>query len=210
MGCCSNKAVSNLIDIERVIQLGEKPHAYSQSVERKLCRGRTRSLIGPEYGVNSSVCNRKLETQMIYLAECSGLFKIGYSETPQERVNSFQIGNPFKVTLVSVWNGDRVQEQLLHEFFFHKRNTGEWFALDSDDIAAMETFLASGTEPILGTDLINFPIEIEGLNCTWCGRDMMLISSAEIECECGNTQPVARQPVRKARLIRRALRCHEN
>jgi hypothetical protein len=72
----------------------------------------------------------------IYVMECAGYYKIGWSaNSPHRRQRSLQIGNPLPVTLVGAIEGSQMNEADWHEAFRDKRVRGEWFALTEEDVA---------------------------------------------------------------------------
>ena len=66
---------------------------------------------------------------MIYLItnEVEKFCKIGFSNNPEARIQQLQTGNPFKLELSSVIDGDITMEKELHEKFKHLKLQGEWF-----------------------------------------------------------------------------------
>jgi hypothetical protein len=71
----------------------------------------------------------------IYVAECQGMFKVGFSTAPRKRISSIQGGNPHPVTLVGVIEGSREQEAEWHFALRDKRIHGEWFRLTDEDVS---------------------------------------------------------------------------
>jgi len=71
---------------------------------------------------------------MIYFIKSeSGHVKIGYTENGvEQRLPTLQCGNPYKLTILRVIEGDRRQESLIHKKFSDKRCQGEWFVLDEN------------------------------------------------------------------------------
>jgi len=72
---------------------------------------------------------------LVYVLECNGLYKIGFSCQPRQRVAAIQTSNPFPVVLVGTVEGGRAVEYSWHTHFHSKRVTGEWFALTEADVA---------------------------------------------------------------------------
>lgn len=66
----------------------------------------------------------------VYFIRCGdgGLVKIGYAVNPNRRLTLLQTGNPERLTLMRVADGDRSTEAALHKHFAAQRVTGEWFA----------------------------------------------------------------------------------
>ncbi len=71
----------------------------------------------------------------IYVMECAGFYKIGWSVNPRTRLMSIQVGSPLPVTLVGVIEGSVMNEAEWHEAFSDKRVRGEWFALTAEDVS---------------------------------------------------------------------------
>lgn len=73
----------------------------------------------------------------VYLIESShGVYKIGLSRDPQNRIATFGILLPFPVEFVCLIQTDdmRALETQLHTRYADKRINGEWFALDTADV----------------------------------------------------------------------------
>lgn len=72
---------------------------------------------------------------MIYLARCRDVYKIGYTASdPAKRIKSLQTGNPSRIELIGTVPGSYEEEDRLHVRFAAKRVSGEWFALDDEDV----------------------------------------------------------------------------
>lgn len=71
-------------------------------------------------------------------AENSISIKIGYAGNPKSRLADLQIGQPFQLTLLHVWQGDYERE--LHHRFAPQRVRGEWFDLTplGDPVAVIQ------------------------------------------------------------------------
>ena len=76
-----------------------------------------------------------ISDRFVYVAmeETTGRVKIGISKHPEERIKEINVGNPDKLTLVTVFqvgkNGYRV-ESFLHEKYKDYHLRGEWFSAD--------------------------------------------------------------------------------
>ncbi len=79
--------------------------------------------------VNQSSCG------FIYVMECEGFYKIGWTTNPRHRRFGLQTGSPFPITLVGVIEGSIMNEAEWHEAFEDKRVRGEWFALTEEDVS---------------------------------------------------------------------------
>lgn len=80
----------------------------------------------------------------IYLMESirdyDTVYKIGYSKSPNQRVNNVQTGNDGNVKVLYQFaskHGRKV-ESALHSFYSHYHKNMEWFALD---LKAVQQFL---------------------------------------------------------------------
>lgn len=72
--------------------------------------------------------------------QISGLYKIGKTRNPVERMKAFGVQLPFAVELIHVikcYSADEV-ERRLHSRFASKRERGEWFALSDEDVAGLK------------------------------------------------------------------------
>lgn len=78
----------------------------------------------------------RVRLSTVYMIRCNDMYKIGFSDSPHKRLEGLQIGNPYHLELI--WE-DKVPNYLqieegLHQKFASKRERGEWFKLDSEDI----------------------------------------------------------------------------
>lgn len=64
--------------------------------------------------------------------------KIGTSSNPRRRFRQLQTGSSDPLTLFDSMPGDRILEQVFHEYFADRRLTGEWF--DNSDNAVSDVF----------------------------------------------------------------------
>ena len=66
---------------------------------------------------------------MIYFVQAgeNGPIKIGFSDEVHECIELLQVGCPYKLNLLWVYNGRQYDEVGLHELFFHEHIRGEWF-----------------------------------------------------------------------------------
>ena len=72
----------------------------------------------------------------VYIMECGGFYKIGYTYNPDRRLQEIQISNPFKVELIysEEMNFARKIEAQIHDEFLNKQKRGEWFELTKEDL----------------------------------------------------------------------------
>ena len=68
-----------------------------------------------------------------------GFYKIGLSDTPQDRVATLGVQLPFaiEVTHLIKTNNMKAAEGRLHTRYADKRVNGEWFKLDETDVTAI-------------------------------------------------------------------------
>ena len=66
---------------------------------------------------------------MIYFVQAgkNGPIKIGDSNDLHRRIELLQIGCPYKLNLLFVYNGRHFNESELHNLFKHENIRGEWF-----------------------------------------------------------------------------------
>jgi hypothetical protein len=68
-----------------------------------------------------------------------GIFKIGTTKEPGERLKALQTGNPFLLYFHRIYRGGgHMLESSLHRQFEGGRVRGEWFALDAEALAQIE------------------------------------------------------------------------
>jgi T5orf172 domain len=77
----------------------------------------------------------------VYLFEHQGVYKIGHSIDPDDRLRCLGIKFPYPVREIArlYTNDMKWQESRLHKEFAHKRVGGEWFELDEDDVSFLKT-----------------------------------------------------------------------
>ena len=77
----------------------------------------------------------KENTNYLYLMinENTGYFKIGHSKKPEYRERTLHSKEP-EIKLLKVWECDKVIERKMHKHFSTKRERGEWFKLNIDDL----------------------------------------------------------------------------
>lgn len=78
----------------------------------------------------------------VYLMESDiGLYKIGHSVRPKDRLNKLRAQSPINIKLLhTIKYADRFAAELMwHKRFASKRVKGEWFKLDADDVKSFTT-----------------------------------------------------------------------
>lgn len=85
----------------------------------------------------------------VYLFQCRGLYKIGFSFYPDKRLRSLQTGSAHPIRLVHVIRTPlfRQIEKALHRRFSGRRVRREWFELDHRDIAYIRSLDSHGRTP---------------------------------------------------------------
>ena len=83
---------------------------------------------------------KKDKDGFVYIMEDnSGLFKIGFSKNPNDRLYQFQTGNP-KISIYNSYPANKLDEKLLHKLFQKKRDCGEWFRLKPKHLKWIENY----------------------------------------------------------------------
>lgn len=82
---------------------------------------------------------RKVEAGTIYVIASGGRYKIGRTTQLGARMRAFRTSTPLPVELVCSFAvpDTAVAEQEWHAVFAAKRLSGEWFALDAEDLALL-------------------------------------------------------------------------
>jgi hypothetical protein len=75
----------------------------------------------------------------VYIAFSNGLYKIGRSKEPQERIEHFDTQMPVDVNELHRFKADDyvLAERKLHRAFSHARANGEWFDLSDDELEVL-------------------------------------------------------------------------
>lgn len=77
------------------------------------------------------VRNRKRNVYKTYLAHDGKFYKIGKAVDPQKRISSLKNSNP-SIKLIHII--DENIEHKLHVLYKNKKQTGEWFKLNKEDV----------------------------------------------------------------------------
>ena len=84
--------------------------------------------------------NKKEKDGFVYIMQdYSGLYKIGYSNNPDNRLKQFKTGNP-KINMYANYPANRLDERLLHKLFEEYRDDGEWFKLSRVHLQWIENY----------------------------------------------------------------------
>ena len=90
---------------------------------------------------------QRLLEGFVYFLACEGFVKIGYSDTPFDRLSKIQTGNPFAVEYLGAIRGTLETEQEIHRQWAHLRHRGEWFKATPELSEALHALLAKNPEP---------------------------------------------------------------
>jgi DNA-binding XRE family transcriptional regulator len=64
---------------------------------------------------------------MIYFIKQENYVKIGFTNRFKARLNDLQVGSPVKLEVLAIIEGDKKDENTLHQKFNHICSNGEWF-----------------------------------------------------------------------------------
>lgn len=82
----------------------------------------------------------KTKNGFVYLMQDhSGLYKIGYSQNPNERLSQLKVGNP-TINMYANYPANRLDEILLHRLFKKCKRSGEWFNLKPKHLKWIDTY----------------------------------------------------------------------
>lgn len=87
---------------------------------------------------------RATRPDQVYFILCRDVVKIGSSVSPEDRLKLFQIGNPYKLTLLNSFPIDNAKgiEYLLHDKLVCFQLKGEWFWMPKKAIKAITNALS--------------------------------------------------------------------
>lgn len=68
----------------------------------------------------------------IYVIDCDGFIKIGYSTDPRGRLSNLRVSSPLEITVLRVIEGTVADERELHNRFAAQRVRGEWFKREGE------------------------------------------------------------------------------
>lgn len=87
--------------------------------------------------------NETESVQGLYILKCHKFYKIGITNNVKKRVSILQIGNPYKIELVSFFG--RIPaiylERFLHQALREFRISGEWFSFGRGEIKTLVDFI---------------------------------------------------------------------
>jgi hypothetical protein len=75
----------------------------------------------------------------VYLMKGGDFYKIGLAINVEDRLRSHRTSSPYPPEMIHTIRTPSMRrlETALHHAYAHKRTTGEWFALEADDVAAI-------------------------------------------------------------------------
>src|SRR5258707_11256206 len=82
---------------------------------------------------------------MVYFLQSTSpeqLIKIGNSENPRNRVSELQTGNGYRLILLKVVKGGKVEERELHKKFQDLQVCGEWFKPEQKLVDFIDSLLS--------------------------------------------------------------------
>lgn len=83
-------------------------------------------------------------TQYVYIVKAFGYYKIGKAYDVERRISQLQTSLPIPLERVlTIQTKRHGLECALHHRFDHKRQQGEWFSLDSNDLEWITGFVNS-------------------------------------------------------------------
>jgi len=84
---------------------------------------------------------RRAYSTCVYIVKSGDTYKIGYTSNLKNRLSAIATGCPEPVEVRDVIHGAGLKEErALHRKFEAKRVSGEWFALDEEDLAFIKRF----------------------------------------------------------------------
>ena len=110
----------------------------------------------------------------VYFVQCSEtkFIKIGYAQSPIQRLQELQVGSPHKLKLIAEMRGDIAAEHKIHDRFSHYRYRGEWF------YPALEILYFAHKNKELGFDLhFAIPSTNEFVLASQCGTKTIKTSA---------------------------------
>lgn len=80
---------------------------------------------------------------MIYFVKSDDKVKIGYTDNPQQRIQSIQTSSPHELSVLLLVEGDYEKERELHKKFKIHACKGEWFFMCDDIVSFIEENITS-------------------------------------------------------------------
>lgn len=76
----------------------------------------------------------------VYVIKCNKFYKIGMTKNYKQRINTLMVSNPYKIEPIVKVESNNINflEKHLHNKFSDKKEKGEWFNLDPEDVAYMQ------------------------------------------------------------------------
>lgn len=84
-----------------------------------------------------------------YLIEAqNGLVKLGCSQYPNERLGACRTHSPILCRMIAIWPGNFLDESRLHKTYIAHRNHSEWFRLEGEFAAFVDSMRGQGVDAI--------------------------------------------------------------
>lgn len=79
---------------------------------------------------------KEIGEKFVYVAQCDCYYKIGIAYNLESRINTLQVGNPYKIDFYTCLKTKKAKEieKKLHKLFEKKRLRGEWYELSEEDL----------------------------------------------------------------------------
>jgi len=93
-------------------------------------------------------------SQVLYIIECQGFYKIGIASDIEARLAQLCTGNPFPLVVKTIYkfeNADPV-ERAIHQRYKEQRKRGEWFELSYDDLKIIHSVCLNLAGVLLNTN----------------------------------------------------------
>lgn len=101
--------------------------------------------------------------QYVYLINCGEYSKIGIANDVESRLAQLQTGNPYPLTVLFCFgfSNAEVVEKAIHQKFFVKRKSGEWFLLTQADVDDFKTicYMLGGSTEIVDANVTDSELE---------------------------------------------------
>jgi hypothetical protein len=96
----------------------------------------------------TGLCEAMMSGSVYFILNpATGALKVGWSESPEDRLRTLQTASPDRLTLLGSVEGDLADEATMHEALAEYRLEGEWFRATQDVLRRITDFLAGGVLP---------------------------------------------------------------
>lgn len=100
-----------------------------------------------------------------------GPIKIGVATEPFKRLAELQTGNPARLRIVAIVEGDTGMERALHDRFAEHRLEGEWFK-PTHILVALHAIRSSANYPTKNPILPATKVNNRPIGCDYCGEEI--------------------------------------